>query len=198
MNAPKPNQSFADQTCPVCQQGRFALVQIDHIEEVLEQDPITFRGVWVDRCENCGEIVFPSETTQFLESVVAEQSEHLDQRELERVREDLGVPHQDQMSEILGLGTKTYHKWEGGAQFPTRSMCYYIRVVAEFPQAFDWLRRRAWRDKNRLLDPQATKNWKTMFPDLAAVQNTESFHQRSSHKKANPALGLSRVAFVTR
>ena len=40
------------------------------------------------------------------------------------------------MSEILGLGTKTYHKWESGAQFPTRSMSYYIRMLAEFPEAF--------------------------------------------------------------
>lgn len=197
MNAPKPTESLAGQTCPCCKQGHFALVQIDHTEQVAEGDPITVPGVWVERCDHCGEIVFPGETTRFIESVVAEQTEQLTPRELERIREDLGVATQDEMSEILGLGLKTFHKWESGRQFPTRSMSYYIRVLAEVPGAFDVLRRRAWRAKNRLATPQAEADLASMFPDLTARPSSPSriANPRAQSPRLNPALGLTRVVF---
>jgi putative zinc finger/helix-turn-helix YgiT family protein len=196
MNTPKPNVSLAGQKCPVCHKGKFELVQIDHTEEVAEDNPITVRDVWVDRCDHCGEIVFPGDTTYFIESVVAEQTEQLTPRELERIREDLGDLTQDEMSEVLGLGTKTYHKWESGAQFPTRSMCYYIRVLAEFPQAFEWLRGRAWRNMNRL-QPQAQSNFKAMFPDLAKISSRiTTLAKQSDQNRINPACGLRRAIFV--
>jgi DNA-binding transcriptional regulator YiaG len=173
------------------------LVQIDHIEKVAEDNPMTISGVWVDQCAHCGTVVFPGDTTRFIETVVADQTEPPTPRELERIREDLGVERQDQMSEILGLGAKTYHKWESGAQFPTRSMAYYIRVLAEFPQAFDWLRRRAWHDKNRLLQPS---DLKAVFPDWAALQaqpdrGAPALQPQPTHRP-NPARGLTRVTFA--
>lgn len=145
MTAPKPIQSLAGQKCPLCHQGTFKLTQTDHVEHVADDDALTIPKVWVDQCDHCAEIVFPADTTRFIESQVAEFTEQLTPRQLEGIREDLGVQRQDEMSEILGLGAKTYHKWESGSQFPTRSMTYYIRVLAEFPDAFEWLRERRWR-----------------------------------------------------
>jgi YgiT-type zinc finger domain-containing protein len=209
MNAPKPQQSLAGQTCPACHSGKFALVQIDHTEDLAEDNPITIPDVWVDRCTHCGEIVFPGDTTVFIESVVADQTEQLTGRELERIREDLGVATQDEMSEALGLGLKTYHKWESGKQYPTRSMSYYIQVLAEFPQAFDWLRRRAWRQKNRLPQTHDQPDLAAMFPDLpsrfvvieckTSAQETPPPRAplgRLGLRRPNPALGLTRVAFT--
>jgi putative zinc finger/helix-turn-helix YgiT family protein len=197
MNAPKPKESLAGQTCPCCQQGHFALVQIDYTEPVADDNPITVPGVWVERCDHCGEIVFPGETTRFIESVVAEQTEQLTSRELERIREDLGVATQDEMSEVLGLGLKTFHKWESGRQFPTRSMSYYIRVLADVPGAFDFLRRRAWRAKNRVTTPPAEADLAAMFPDLAANPpvSPRIANPRAQSSRINPARGLTRVVF---
>jgi putative zinc finger/helix-turn-helix YgiT family protein len=209
MNAPKPKESLAGQTCPCCQQGHFALVQIDHTERVADDNPITVPGVWVERCDHCGEIVFLGETTRFIEAAVAEQTEQLTPRELERIREDLGVATQDEMSAALGLGLKSYRKWESGKQYPTRSMSYYIRVLAEFPQAFDWLRRRAWRARNRVATPPAEADLAVMFPDLPSrflVFECKTSTQQSppspaplgrlGQRRPNPALGLTRVAFI--
>lgn len=197
MNPPKPIQSLAGQTCPACRTGKFALVQIDHTEDLAEDNPITIPGIWVDRCTHCGEIVFPGDTTAFIESVVADQTEQLTGRELERIREDLGVATQDEMSDALGLGLKTYHKWESRAQFPTRSMSYYIRVLAEFPQAFEWLRQRAWRKANRLAALQAPSDIAAMFPDLAAnpPASPRIANPRAQSPRINPARGLTRVVF---
>ena len=201
---PKPNKTLAGKSCRHCQQGKFELVQITHIENVAQDNPLTIPGVWVDRCNHCGEIIFPGDTVHFIETVVAEETGQLTSRELERIREDLGVDTQDQMSEILGLGTKTFHKWESGAQFPTRSMSFYIRVLAAFPEAFKWLRRHEWRNANRVAGRNAKGDLSAMFPDL---QISKDQHRLSpehidrltcSSSRRNPALGLSRVAFLVK
>ena len=150
MNAPKPSNTLAGKTCRECGEGKFELVQITHLEKIPNDNPVTVADVWVDRCNHCGEILFPGETAQFIEMVVADSTEQLTSQDLEQIRELLGVRRQDDMSEILGLGEKTFHKWESGSQVPTRSMSYYIRVLAEFPEAFAWLRARGWRGRNRL------------------------------------------------
>jgi len=198
MNATKPKESLAGQTCPCCRQGNFALVLIDHIEQVADDNQITVPGVWVERCDRCGEIVFPGETTRFIESVVAEETEQLTPRELECIREELGVDTQDEMSGILGLGVKTFHKWESGRQFPTRSMSYYIRILAEVPGAFEFLRCRGWRAKNRVNTLPAEADLAAMFPDLAAIPAASSrfTYPRAQPLRINPALGLIRVAFM--
>ena len=197
MTPPKPAKTLAGQQCPICDAGKFQLAQINYTEEVASDNPIEIRGLWVDRCDHCGEIVFPGDTTRFIESIVAEKTEQLTPRELERIREELGVDRQDEMSEILGLGAKTYHKWESGAQFPTRSMSYYIRVLADCPEAFEWLRQRAWRKKNRLTHPQDQTDFADMFPDLptSAPQASRTATPRAAATRINPALGLTRVAF---
>lgn len=145
MNAPKPTKTLAGKPCRDCGVGKFELVQITHLAKIPNDNPVTVADIWVDRCNHCGEILFPGETVQYIEMVVADSTEQLIGQELEQIRELLGVRRQDDMSEILGLGEKTFHKWESGSQVPTRSMSYYIRVLAEFPEAFEWLRARGWR-----------------------------------------------------
>lgn len=195
MNAQQPKMSLAGQTCPACGKGKFETLQIDHVENVHGDNPIIVHNVWVDRCDQCGEVVFPAETVHFIERVVAEETEQLTGSELERIRQDLGVDRQDEMSEILGLGSKTYHRWESSAQFPTRSMCYYIRVLAEYPEAFEWLRARAWRKSNRVTRIQSHKDWPSMFPDLSQASRLNPRECGETGKRFNPALGLSRVVF---
>jgi putative zinc finger/helix-turn-helix YgiT family protein len=170
MNAPKPSKSLAGKTCRECGEGKFELVQITHLEKIPNDNPVTVADIWVDRCNHCGEILFPGETAQFIEMVVADSTEQLTGQELEQIREMFGVHRQDDMSEILGLGEKTFHKWESGSQVPTRSMSYYIRVLAEFPEAFEWLKRRGWQSRNRLTTAEKSPllEMESRFPALAA------------------------------
>ena len=201
---PKPAKSLAGKPCRQCGQGHFELVQITHIEKLPNDNPVTVADIWVDRCNHCGEVLFPAETVQFIEAEVASQSEQLTGEELEQIRKFLGIQRQDDMSEILGLDEKTFHKWESGSQIPTRSMCYYIRVLAAFPEAFDWLRRREWQSSNRIFKRDSLNDISLMFPDLpeSEIQNRLSPQQidyvTSISSRRNPALGLSRVAFVVK
>lgn len=170
MNAPKPNKSLVGTACRECGAGHFEFIQIDHVEKILNDNPVIVPGVWVNRCDHCGETVFPAISVKYIQSWVADQTEPLTGHELERIRDVLGVDRQDEMSEILGLGTKTYHKWESGAKFPTRSMSYYIRVLAEFPEAFEWLRARGWKGRNRLATSGKSSllEMQSRFPALAS------------------------------
>jgi putative zinc finger/helix-turn-helix YgiT family protein len=204
MNAPKPSNTLAGKTCRACGEGKFELVQITHFEKIPNDNPVTVADVWVDRCNHCGEILFPGETAQFIEMVVADSTEQLTSQDLEQIRELLGVRRQDDMSEILGLGEKTFHKWESGSQVPTRSMSYYIRVLAEFPEAFEWLKRRGWRGPNRIAKRDAEIDWSAIFPDLPEAPNRSRVSAEqvdrvtSFSSRRNPALGLSRVAFLVK
>ena len=170
MNAPKPTKTLAGKPCRECGEGKFELVQITHLAKIPNDNPVTVADIWVDRCNHCGETLFPGETVQFIQTVVADSTEQLTSQELEEIRELLGVRRQDDMSEILGLGEKTFHKWESGSQVPTRSMSYYIRVLAEFPEAFGWLRARGWRGRNRLTTAEKSplQEMKSRFSALAA------------------------------
>lgn len=52
-------------------------------------------------CDACGEIVHPGETTRFIESAGSEETEQLTPRELDCIREDLGVATQDARDVLL-------------------------------------------------------------------------------------------------
>jgi YgiT-type zinc finger domain-containing protein len=144
MNQIKPKETLAGQECPFCHAGKFRLIQVSHRAEFPDHDSIVIPNVWVDKCDNCREVVYPPDTTQFIEQVVDDYFESLTPTELQLIRKAIGVD-QTQMSDLLCLGSKTYHRWENGDQFPNRSMSCYIRIVAEFPDVLEWLRRRAWR-----------------------------------------------------
>jgi DNA-binding transcriptional regulator YiaG len=148
MTQPKPSETLSGQICPSCEQGRLHLVQIEKpMEEFADLTGYAPKvQVWVDRCDHCQETFYPAETVKFIEQIDADELERLLPEELATIRKAL-CPNggQTEMSEILGLGSKTYHRWENGSQYPSRSMCYYLRVLEHFPEAFAWLRARGWR-----------------------------------------------------
>jgi len=49
------------------------------------------------------------------------------------------------LAESLGLGSKTWMRWENGEQNMSRSMGYFIRAIAQFPDVYEWVADRGWR-----------------------------------------------------
>ncbi len=134
--------------CPVCDGGHLQAKTLDYPVTVSGDVKVNVRNLAVELCDACGEVVLSADAADAVDAAIAEQTEQLTVRELERIREDLDVD-QTEMSEILGLGSKTYHRWEKGNQVPSRSMGYYLRVLQAFPEAFEWLQARGWRRENR-------------------------------------------------
>jgi putative zinc finger/helix-turn-helix YgiT family protein len=172
--------------CPECEKGHLRPQVADYVATLSDGVKITVPKVPLEVCDYCGEIAVSLEASRQIDAYIAEQIEQLAPRELERIREDLGVD-QTQMSEILGLGGKTYHRWEKGNQAVSRSMGYYLRVLAEFPEAFDWLRQRGWRKRNRVSVTQTVFDFGAAFPHLARSRQPQPSH---AHPRFNPAKAL--------
>lgn len=77
MNQDKPSETLAGQECPFCAQGKLELCQIVHQVETPDEPTLGIPNVWVDRCAACGEMIFPPESSNYIEQVIAEQAEQL-------------------------------------------------------------------------------------------------------------------------
>jgi putative zinc finger/helix-turn-helix YgiT family protein len=166
--------SEQDNLCPICGTGQLRPQQIDYTITLDDGNKVTTPNLQVEICDHCGEIAIPAKSSTLIDKTIAEQTEQLSPQELEHIRDGLNVD-QTEMSEILGLGGKTYHRWEKGNQVPSRSMGYYLRILAEFPEVFEWLRARTWRKQNRIVVRQTNSDLLEMFPDLPPTFNESGY-----------------------
>ena len=164
--------------CYECNEGRYHEVQKDYhsLGSGGEQCVVPNVKFWV--CSACQDELITEEGLQKITEFTREANERLSPDELKDAREKYEQNLKD-MSEILGLGEKTYGRWEKGIQFPNRSMGYYIRVLAEFPEAFEWLKNKGWKNKtnasNRPLEILGEENFYQCFPDLAQKRASAGF-----------------------
>jgi putative zinc finger/helix-turn-helix YgiT family protein len=132
--------------CPCCGEGTLRSLSRDYLAKIGEGQTIKVPNVQMEICDKCGEEILLLEAAREVDSAIAEYTDRLTCEELTAIREEFGVD-KTEMSEALGLGGKTYLRWEQGNQYPSRSMGFYLRVLREFPEAFEWLRSRKWRGR---------------------------------------------------
>lgn len=164
--------------CCSCEHGHYNEV-FDRYETVAADDvKIAIPRVKLLRCSNCGDELLPPETQKQIDAAIAEQTEQLSPRELEAIWERLNLD-QTETAEVFGLGSKTFHRWLNGTQYPSRSMGYYLRVLAEFPDALEWLKERGWRKKNRIAQFQKME-FQLQFPELAGTSTKTEWKRRNT------------------
>ena len=154
--------------CPCCREGSLHSIKRDYLANVGESQKITIPDIAMEVCDRCGEEILPLESARAVDAAVAEYTERLTPEDLEEIRNLFGVD-QTEMGEALGLGGKTYHRWEKGSQYPSRSMGYYLRLLREHPEIFEWLRSRGWRGRNRVINHELSPvvDMQHRFPALA-------------------------------
>ena len=135
--------------CPTCGRQEYRKVKEDYVFELQDGNDLKVPNLEFSKCAACGETGIPAGSMQKIREMVAELTEQISPEELEKIREELDVENQDDMSEILGLGAKTYGRWERGTQQISRSMGYYLRILRHFPEVFAWLKSRGWKNKNQ-------------------------------------------------
>jgi putative zinc finger/helix-turn-helix YgiT family protein len=164
--------------CCSCKHGHYNEV-FDRYETVVADDvKIAIPRVKLLRCLNCGDELLPPETQKQIDAAIAEQTEQLSPRELEAIWERLNLD-QTETAEVFGLGSKTFHRWLNGTQYPSRSMGYYLRVLVEFPDALEWLKERGWRKKNRIAQFQKME-FQLQFPELAGTSTETEWKRRNT------------------
>jgi putative zinc finger/helix-turn-helix YgiT family protein len=141
--------------CTCCGEGTLRSLNRDYLAPIGEGQKIKIPNVSMEVCDKCGEEILSLEAAREVDSAIAEYTDRLTPKELTALREGFGLD-KTEMSEALGLGGKTYLRWEQGSQYPSRSMGYYLRVLREFPMAFEWLRARGWKGKTPQIHRQVS------------------------------------------
>lgn len=165
--------------CPICDGGHLIPQIGGFVTTLPDGEKLTAPGIAFAVCDRCGEQAISLAESRKVETFVGEYLELLSPAEIRAIRELLGAD-QSEMSEALGLGTKTYHRWERGNQTPSRSMGYYLRILKKHPEVFAWLRDRSWRHRDNVV----TVNFREAFPALQEQASTYSV------RTFNPARAL--------
>jgi putative zinc finger/helix-turn-helix YgiT family protein len=133
-------------TCLCCGEGSLRTLKRDFVASIGEGQKLRIPNIEMEVCAKCGEEILSLASARAVDAAIADHTERLTASDLREIREQFGLD-QTEMSEALGLGGKTFHRWEKGSQYPSRSMGYYLRLLREFPDAFEWLRARRWTSR---------------------------------------------------
>ena len=139
--------------CPICgcvtleeRKGeyRFELPQSVSGKAVVIDD-----ATW-EKCTTCGEEILPPEVYRRLEIERRKQSGLLSPDEIRGVRERVGLS-QEAIARLLGLGLKTYARWESGQSVQNRANDNLIRLFDEHQTLFVELEVRRTPERKKLI-----------------------------------------------
>lgn len=94
-------------------------------ERVLQ---VTIDNVSWDECTGCGELYLDHKARAVIERAQANAAELLSPEELRRIRKAIGTTHSG-MAKLLGVGEKSYIRWENGQSIQTRAIDNLIRLT---------------------------------------------------------------------
>lgn len=83
-----------------------------------------------EECTNCGEQIISLDLEQQLEKVRRERLGLLTPEQIANIRKSVGLT-QIEMSQLLGLGDKTYTRWESGKSLQNKSSDNLIRFFEQ-------------------------------------------------------------------
>jgi transcriptional regulator with XRE-family HTH domain len=180
MNAPS--------TCFDCGVANLTRVKTTYEAETQDGNKVSVPDVIVLRCESCGAELLPPESLRRVTATIAAETDQLPRKQLYRFLEQFDLTQAD-AAEAVGLGAKTINRWLRGTQTVSRSMGYYLRALMEFPEVFDWVRRRAWRapQTHSVGSRSAEPNAELTFHRFPALQKRQP---SSTAVRCNAAAGL--------
>jgi putative zinc finger/helix-turn-helix YgiT family protein len=118
--------------CPMCGNGELQRVEGDYetrfVDGADQERELRVRGVVRDECPNCGEVFLDDDATQKIEAARLQAMRRLAPAEIKGFREKLGKT-QTEMAQLLGLGAKTYTRWESGAYIQNAASDRYLRLL---------------------------------------------------------------------
>lgn len=168
--------------CPLC--GETALVE-KRGEFRFEPPPnipggsiVVPDAVW-RQCESCGERIIPHELDQALDRERYRRLGLLYPEQIRQVRAKTGLSAVD-MSHLLGVGEKTYTRWENGRSLQTKASDTLIRLIDQHAELFV------------LVDAERNPNRQVMIADY--VRDLERLKADNPYAMAAHGGDLSRIA----
>src|SRR4030042_5525486 len=117
--------------CPICDKGTLVSRRGEFVTEVkcgAEKKELRVGDISWDECDACGERIFDDNVTRQISDARYEALGLLPPSELKEIRKEIGYT-QEEMAAFLGIGNKTYCRWENGTSIQTKSMDTLIRCA---------------------------------------------------------------------
>jgi len=139
--------------CPIC--GKEQLrehvwnfkAQFEH-EPSGQQRILSVPAVKGLRCDNCEETILDNESEDRISEAQRTAMGRLNAAELQKFRKQLSLS-QEEMAGLLGLGKKTYCRWESPDYFQSEALDTFIRLIMFAPSNIHALKMIR-REKNAL------------------------------------------------
>ena len=124
-------------------------------------------GINWRHCDSCNEDLLSEEATAAITASHRAVLKLLTAEEIRSIRQRLDKT-QAQMSELLGIGEKTYCRWESGTHFQSEAFDRYLRALQASPDLVDLLNDIDARRKRSLCLPPASLSTSKMRPRMRA------------------------------
>lgn len=132
------------ENCPVCAKGHLISKAGDYetkfVDRAGETRSLTVRDLAWQECDRCGEAFLGDAATRQLETARRQAAGLLSAAEIRQLRRNMGMT-QAEISTLLGIGEKTYCRWESGVYVQSVAFDNYLRLVREIPDAVRLLTR---------------------------------------------------------
>ncbi len=144
---------MATTKCPLCGNHTLEHKQGDYRFEPPPNIPggtmIIPNATW-DACTGCGEEILPNELTRAIEAEQHRRFGLLTPAEIRKVRQRTGLSAVE-MAHLLGVGEKSYTRWENGRSIQNKSNDTLIRLLDKNAEAFVIVDAERRPDRDRLL-----------------------------------------------
>jgi putative zinc finger/helix-turn-helix YgiT family protein len=127
--------------CPNCGSQSRALKQGNYVftpPPNIPGGPMVVKDAAWEECQNCGQQLLSPALSRALEELSIQRQGLLSPGKIKSIREKLGLT-QTVMAERLGVGEKTYTRWESSRSIQNRSSDNLIRLMDRAPEQFSFV-----------------------------------------------------------
>jgi len=124
--------------CPICGCNTLETKTGEYSFDPPPQIPggqIKIQNTTWEECSTCGETILSIDLEQSLEKERYKRLGLLTPKEIQKIRKQVGL-NQTEMAYLLGIGEKTYTRWESGKSLHNKSSDNLIRLVYKNPEIF--------------------------------------------------------------
>ena len=163
-------------SCPECKKGvliqRRGEYETEYLDRHEQGQRLIVPGVaWLE-CDACGEVVLDDYGMSVIEGARRKALGILSPEEIRALRKGLRRT-QTRMSELLGIGEKTYCRWESGSYIQSEAFDRYLRLLIAEPRIAELLERiaaaKAQPQEQGETSPEESRLF-CFISDLAAVK----------------------------
>jgi putative zinc finger/helix-turn-helix YgiT family protein len=126
-----------ERACPICGEGKLRQETSDFRAEFKDassgrMSEVVVHNIPKSVCDKCGDFILDEESEDKISAAQRAAMGLVSAQELQAFRKSLGKT-QEEMSELLGLGKKTWCRWESNDYFQNESLDRYLRLLMFVP-----------------------------------------------------------------